>query len=176
LTVYGSYATIEDTPTLIFERRLSHPVDRVWEAITDPDVLIHWFPCAVDVDLRPGGAMEFTFAQDVLPDGSNSMPGEVTELDPPRVFAFAWGEDHLRFELQPVAGGAGCELRLTVGLGTRDKAARDSAGWHVCLDRLEGVLAGDDGPTATGASGEWRTLYEEYQRRGAPAGAAVPGE
>ncbi len=42
--MYGSYATIEDTPTLIFERRLSHPVDRVWEAITDPDVLIHWFP------------------------------------------------------------------------------------------------------------------------------------
>jgi len=76
--MYGSYDTIEDTPTLIFERRLSHPVDRVWEAITDPDVLIHWFPCAVDVDLRPGGAMEFTFAQDVLPDGSNSMPGEIT--------------------------------------------------------------------------------------------------
>ena len=36
--------TIEDTPTLIFERRLSHPVDRVWEAITDPHVLVHWFP------------------------------------------------------------------------------------------------------------------------------------
>jgi hypothetical protein len=104
------------------------------------------------------------------------MPGEITELDPPRRFGFTWGEDHLRFELEPVAGGAGCALRLTVGLGTRDKAARDSAGWHVCLDRLEGVLAGDDGPTATGASGEWRTLYEEYQRRGAPAGAAVPGE
>ncbi len=119
--------------------------------------------------------MEFTFEQDVLPDGSNSMPGEVTELDPPRVFAFAWGEDHLRFELEPVAGGAGCELRLTVGLGTRDKAARDSAGWHVCLDRLERVVAGEDGPAATGASGEWRALYEEYQRRGAPAGAADPG-
>jgi uncharacterized protein YndB with AHSA1/START domain len=176
LTVYGSYATIEDTPTLIFERRLPHPVDRVWEAITDPDVLIHWFPCAVDVDLRLGGAMEFTFEQDVLPDGSNSMPGQVTELDPPRVFAFEWGEDHLRFELEPVPGGAGCALRLTVGLGTRDKAARDSAGWHVCVDRLDRVLAGEDGPPVTGVNEDWRALYDEYQRRGAPAGAAVPGE
>ena len=35
--MYGSYATIEDTPTLIFERRLSHPVDRVWQAISEPD-------------------------------------------------------------------------------------------------------------------------------------------
>ncbi len=178
--MYGSYATIEDTPTLIFERRLSHPVDRVWQAITDPDVLIHWFPCAVDVDLRLGGAMEFTFEQHVLPDGSNSMPGEVTELDPPRVFAFKWGppthEDRLRFELEPVDGGTGCALRLTVGLGTRDQAARDSAGWHVCLDRLERVVAGEDGPAATGVSGEWRELYEEYQRRGAPAGAVIPGQ
>ncbi len=36
--MYGSYATIEDQPTLSFERRLSHPVDRVWRAITDPEV------------------------------------------------------------------------------------------------------------------------------------------
>ena len=178
--MYGSYATIEGTPTLIFERRLSHPVDRVWQAITDPDVLVHWFPSTVELDLRVGGAMKFTFEQAVLPDGSSSMPGQVTELDPPRVFAFSWGPpthgDHLRFELDPVDGGAGCALRLTVALGTRDQAARDCAGWHVCLDRLERVVDGDDGPAATGATGEWRTLYEEYQRRGAPAGAAVPGE
>lgn len=174
--MYGSYTTIEDTPTLIFERRLSHPVDRVWEAITDPDVLVHWFPSAVELDPRVGGSMKFTFEQDVLPDGSNSMPGEVTELDPPRRFGFTWGDDHLRFELEPVAGGAGCALRLTVGLGTRDKAARDSAGWHVCLDRLERVVAGEDGPPVTGVNEDWRALYEEYQRRGAPVGAAVPGE
>jgi Activator of Hsp90 ATPase homolog 1-like protein len=109
--MYGSYATIEDTPTLIFERRLSHPVDRVWQAITDPDVLVHWFPSAVDVDLRVGGAMKFTFDQAVLPDGSDSMPGEVTELDPPSVFAFEWGEDHLRFER--AASGARCTRRTS---------------------------------------------------------------
>ena len=34
--MYGSYDTIEDTPTLSFERRLSHPVDRVWRALTEP--------------------------------------------------------------------------------------------------------------------------------------------
>jgi uncharacterized protein YndB with AHSA1/START domain len=174
--MYGSYDTIEDTPTLSFERRLSHPVERVWQAITDPDALQHWFPSAVEADLRVGGTMKFTFEGHTLPDGSNSMPGEVTELDPPRLFAFDWGEDNLRFELEPVDGGAGCALRLTVALGTRDKAARDAAGWHVCLDRLERLMDGEDGPAATGATSDWRALYEEYERRGAPVGAEIPAE
>jgi uncharacterized protein YndB with AHSA1/START domain len=165
--MYGSYDTVEDQPTLSFERRLSHPVDRVWHAITEPGELQQWFPSRVEADLRVGGKMKFTFDGHAAPD----MPGEVTELDPPRVFAFAWGEDHLRFELEPVDGDRGCALRLTVKLAARDKAARDAAGWHVCLDRLARVLDGEDGPPS-----DWRSLYEEYERRGAPVGAAIPGE
>ena len=152
----------------------------MWQAITEPDELEHWFPSAVEADLRVGGKMKFTFEQTCCPTGRTRWPGEVTEFDPPRVFAFTWGppghEDHLRFELEPVDGETGCTLRLTVALGTRDKAARDAAGWHVCLDRLERLVAGEDGPAVTGASGDWRELYEEYQRRGAPAGRQIPGE
>jgi uncharacterized protein YndB with AHSA1/START domain len=176
MSTYASYAAIADQPTLSFERRLSHPVQDVWTAITDPEELAQWFPTRVQADLEVGGRMTFTFEDFTLPDGSNSMPGEVTELDPPRVFAFRWGEDHLRFELEPLDGDRGCLLRFTVALGTLDKAARDSAGWHVCLDRLEGLLAGAKGPAATGVNGQWRELYDEYQRRGVPAGAEIPGE
>ncbi len=115
-----------------------------------------------------------------LEDAPSTITGRVTEFDPPRRFAFTWGpptrEDHLRFELEPMPGEAACLLRLTVLLDSREKAARDGAGWHVCLDRLDGLLAGDDGPAATGASGDWRGLYDEYQRRGVPAGAPIPGE
>ena len=85
-------------------------------------------------------------------------------------------EDHLRFELDPVDGDTGCALRLTVALAARDKAARDAAGWHVCLDRLDLFVGGEDGPAVTGATGDWRELYEEYERRGAPVGAEIPGE
>jgi uncharacterized protein YndB with AHSA1/START domain len=166
--MYGSYATIADTPTLTFERRLSHPVDRVWRAITVSDELEHWFPSKVVVDeLLPGAEMTFEF-EDMPLDAPSTMTGRVTDFDPPRLFAFYWGEDHLRFDLEPVSGG--CTLRLTVALGTRDKAARDAAGWHVCLDGLESWL-GDES-----AAGEWRDYYDEYQRRGVPAGAPIPGE
>ena len=56
------------------------------------------------------------------------------------------------------------------------QAARDAAGWHVCLDRLGDHLDGaaTAAPTAE-PTGEWRRHYAEYQSRGVPAGAPVPG-
>jgi uncharacterized protein YndB with AHSA1/START domain len=176
--MYGAYDTIENRPALRFERRLSHPVVMVWRAITESDELEHWFPSRVEVDeLRPGAEMTFRFEEMPLEGMPMTIPGRVTEFDPPRLFAFFWGDDYLRFELEPVAGSEdACLLRLTVLLDQREKAARDGAGWHVCLDRLAGLLAGDDGPAVTGASEDWRGLYDEYQRRGVPAGAPIPGE
>ena len=174
MNTYASSARIEDTAMLSFERRLSHPVDRVWRAITDPDELQHWFPSKVVVDeLAIGAEMRFEFEEMPL-EAPSTMTGRVTDFDPPRLFGFTWGppghEDHHRFELQPVGGDTGCALRLTVRLDSRDKAARDAAGWHVCLDRLEEQLGGQ------GMSGEWRGYYDEYQRRGVPGGAPIPGD
>src|SRR4051794_36404325 len=42
---------------LRFERRLSHPIDRVWAALTQPAGLVGWLAEA-DVDLREGGRIE----------------------------------------------------------------------------------------------------------------------
>jgi len=168
--MYGNYATIEDTPTLGFERRLSHPMERVWRAITERDELGHWFPSKVVVDeLAVGAEMRFEF-EDMPLDAPSTMSGRMTEFDPPRVFGFYWGDDHLRFELEPVEVATACTLRLTVRLDSRDKAARDAAGWHVCLDRLERFVGQES------EGGEWRDYYDEYQRRGVPAGAPIPGE
>lgn len=171
-STYGAYRTIDDRPALSFERRLSHPIDVVWRAITEVDELRQWFPSRVEVDeLGPDAEMTFRF-ENMPIDAPSTMTGRVTEYDPPRLFDFYWGADHLRFELEPLSDEDACVLRLTVLLDAREKAARDSAGWHVCLDRLERQLAGAD---AGGREG-WRELYEEYQRRGAPAGAQIPGE
>jgi uncharacterized protein YndB with AHSA1/START domain len=148
-------------------------VEVVWQAITRPDELEQWFPSRVEVDeLRPGAEMTFRFENMPL-DAPSTMTGRVTEFDPPRLFEFYWGEDHLRFELEPIGGSEdACVLRLTVLLDERDKAARDGAGWHVCLDRLGRQLAGAD----PAGRENWRDLYEEYQRREFPTGAPIPGE
>jgi uncharacterized protein YndB with AHSA1/START domain len=167
----GTYVELDGRPALRFERRLAHPVDAVWRAVTEPEELAQWFPAAVEVEPRPGGAMAFHFPGGEAPDSA----GEVLEHDPPRVFAFRWNDDELRFELE-ADGGDGCVLRFTHILDARDRAARDAAGWHVCLDQLERRLAGaGDGP-ATGPTEDWRGLYEDYVARGLPSGAEIPGQ
>jgi hypothetical protein len=87
--------------------------------------------------------------------------------------AFSWGGDHLRFELKPSASGDATELRFTVLLDATDKAARDAAGWHQCLDGLDQVLSGDAELRAN-VPDQWRAYYAEYERRGVPTGALVP--
>lgn len=169
--MHGTYETIDGRPALRFERDLGHPVDDVWHALTTPEELEHWFPTTIEGDWRVGATLSFAHRDGQAP----RMTGEVEEVDPRRLLAFTWGGDHLRFELEPLAGGERCRLRLTVLLDQRDKAARDAAGWHVCLDRLQARLAGgaepapDSSPTET-----WRERYDEYGRRGLPTGAAIP--
>jgi uncharacterized protein YndB with AHSA1/START domain len=154
--VYGSYETYEGKPAVRFERIYPHPVERVWRSITVPEEMASWFPSTVEVDLREGGAMRFTFD----PHLAEPMDGRVVELDPPKVFAFLWGKDLLRLELAPEGDGTRLTLIQTL---EEDEAARNASGWHVCLDKLAGVDT------------DWEPLYEEYQRRGVPAGAEIPG-
>jgi uncharacterized protein YndB with AHSA1/START domain len=170
--MYGAYGAGEGRDALRFERRLAHPVDAVWRAVTDPAELEHWFPTRVEGDVRSGGRLRFTHRDGAAPP----MEGEVTAMEPPHRLAFSWGGDQLDLRLEPSDDGGRCVLRFTVVFDQRDKAARDAAGWHVCLDRLEGSLGGaravglDSSP-----AGGWRDLYEEYARRGLPTGARVPG-
>lgn len=166
----GTYVTVEGSPAVRFERRIDHPIESVWQALTDPERLSHWFPTTVEVDLRVGGAMSFSFPDGGMPD----MTGEVTELDPPRLFAFLWGDEMLRFELEPAEGG--CRLRLTHLITNEDEAARNAAGWQVCLGSLERLLSTGSGEApGTGATGEWREIYDGYVGAGMPSGAAIPG-
>ena len=168
--MHGIYETVDGRPSLTFERRLAHPVERVWRAVTDPAELGHWFPSAVRGEVASGGTLTFEF-----PGGDMILEGEVVELDPPRRFAFTFGDDVLRIELDPA--GDGCLLRFTCLFDDPARASRDAAGWHICLDTLERHLGGT--PTQAPGSEEtpdWRALYEEYQRRGLPAGAPLPGD
>ncbi len=171
--MHASFETTTERPTLRFERRLEHPVDAVWRAITEPSELEHWFPCAVAGEFRLGGRLSFDFHA----DGVDSITGEVTAIDPPRRLSFTWGDDQLHFELEPLDAGErpATRLRFTVELDTRDKAARDAAGWHVCLDRLDRQLAAGAATASTNQlTDEWRGHYDEYRRRGFPADAPLP--
>jgi uncharacterized protein YndB with AHSA1/START domain len=131
--------TIDDRPTLRFERLLRHDPETVWRAVTTPAEMAHWFPAVVETEPRVGAQMSFTF------EGQDTAThGEILELDPPKVFAFRWNDDVLRFEV--VAQQQGCLLVFTHTLGGdwlgRLAAGRNAAGWDVCLAALDARLAG----------------------------------
>jgi uncharacterized protein YndB with AHSA1/START domain len=121
-------------PSVRIERHYPHPIDKVWRAVTTPEHLGAWFPSPVEIDLEVGGAMYFSaFAGDAAADG------KIEELDPPRLLAFTWGTDRLRFELAGTDGGTA--FTLTHSFDDRAGAASFATGWEMCLAGLRQVLA-----------------------------------
>ncbi|MEU5209848.1 SRPBCC family protein [Streptomyces sp. NPDC020742] len=162
--------TSDGRTALRMERRLAHPPEKVWSALTDPAQLGRWFPSAVTVELRPGGAMTFTMPG--VPGAEGVMTGTVTDADEPRLFAFTWGEDHLRWEITP--DGEGSLLILTHTFGDRFGGASFASGWHVCLTTLSGLLDGE--PTAMDRDmGELHEAYVEQFDLGRGVTEETPG-
>jgi uncharacterized protein YndB with AHSA1/START domain len=127
--------------TLRFDRVLPHRRERVWRAVTDSEELASWFPTAVIYEPRVGAPMQFDFGGE---HGLDVWPGEVLEFSPPSVFAFAWGEDVLRFELSEAPEGTRLVFSHSF-VHQPGKEARDAAGWEACFEAFDALLQGDPG-------------------------------
>jgi uncharacterized protein YndB with AHSA1/START domain len=127
-----------DAWTLIFIRQLSHPPAAVWRALTDPAEIDRWAPFAAARDLGTAGDTTLTV---IDRDERVVMPATVLRAEAPRLLEYTWGEDRLRWELEPDGGGTRLTLRHT--LSRRDTDAMVAAGWHLCFVVLDRLLAGD---------------------------------
>lgn len=151
--------TAGERPVLRFERFLPRPVEDVWRAVTDPAEMSSWFPTRIEIDRWQTGA-RLTHHFDDQPFGP--LPGEVLECSPPHRLVFTWDEDTIGFELSAVEGGT--RFVLTEALGA-SKAARNAAGWEVCLERLvDGIVDGD-----------WEPRFERYRASFEPLLGAQEG-
>jgi uncharacterized protein YndB with AHSA1/START domain len=146
----GTLLTDGTRPAVRLERHLPDPPSVVWQAITDREQLQSWFPCDVIVAggrWEVGATISFPFRPE---DIDMTLTGEVLEVDAPTVLAFTWGEEMLRFELSPHGDGTRLVLIDELPVGT---AARNAAGWEVCLDRLAGRKPAPD---------SWRSHFDAY--------------
>ena len=167
----GTYLTLDDgRPAVRFSRLYDHPVDRVWQFVTDADELERWFPSRAEIELRPGGTVRFS-GDPYMEDST----GRVLAVDPPRHLSFEWGGDELRFDLEET-GEKSTRFTLTNVLDAQDSAARNGAGWEVCLAARDARARGEEtaGPHA-GAGAPWKELDTAYVAAGVPSGAPVPG-
>jgi uncharacterized protein YndB with AHSA1/START domain len=164
--MYGTVQQLEDRRwQLRFTRTLRHPRAKVWRAITEPDHLAHWFPTSIEGERATGAQLRFTFPGGQAPP----MEGEMLAFEPESVMEFQWGPDVIRVELRSLPEGT--ELTLLDTLEERGKAARDGAGWHVCLDALEAALSGNADSRQQMAA--WAEVHPHYVESFGPEAATV---
>jgi uncharacterized protein YndB with AHSA1/START domain len=126
------------------ERRIEHPIDKVWDAIATPDGIKGWLGRA-QIDLAEGGEVRLQFDKTV----GNVVTGTVTAADPPHVLEYTFGQPDsiLRWELEQ-DGPSATRLVLTHTLPSPEHRADAAAGWHTLLDMIPAAIDGED-PTWT---------------------------
>jgi uncharacterized protein YndB with AHSA1/START domain len=126
---------------LRYERRLAHPIDRVWAAVTDPAELRGWLAEA-EVDLAVGGRVDLRWLNTDDEGNTATATGRVTAVDPPRLVEYDT-EPHgvLRFELREDGPGTALTFTITTR-APADQVDLARSGWHIHLEHLAEALDG----------------------------------
>jgi len=150
--------------TLVLVRELRHPPEKVWQALTDPAQLREWAP--FDADRNLGSVGVTVKLTTVGAPTLHVTETKVTRADAPRVLEYNWGGQDIRWELESHGGGTRLTLWHNID---RNFISMGAAGWHICLDVLAGLLAGQPigrivGPDAMKFGG-WQRLNAEYAKQ-----------
>ena len=144
--------------TLILVRDLRHSPENVWQALIDPAQLREWAPYDADGRLDTvGSTVKLTWV-----GTGRATETRVTQVDPP--YLLDYGD--IRWELEEREGGT--RLTLWHSIDCRF-VCWGAAGWHICFDVLDRLLAGQPiarmaGPQAMHLDG-WQRLTAEYARQ-----------
>jgi uncharacterized protein YndB with AHSA1/START domain len=157
---YGTVHKRADAYELRFERQLLHPVEKVWDALTNPAQRALWFAPG-EIDLTLGGRVSLAFTDD-----DSVIDGLVTAIAPPALLEFTWtdnGKDFgfVRWELIPDDASTRLVLTHNVPEAARDFGLPALAGWHTLLAQLVALL--DDQPFP---QNRWQELHDHYARVG----------
>jgi uncharacterized protein YndB with AHSA1/START domain len=112
-----------------------HPVQKVWQALTNPEALRAWL---MDNDFEPRVGKRFTLrarqGRPLPPASRGWQECEVLEIEPPRRMVWSWrhneGEAPTRVEFRLEEAGSGTRLTLShTGETDAISAARLTEGW-----------------------------------------------
>ena len=148
--------------TLILIRELRHPPTKVWRALTEPEHLREWAPFDADRPLDTAGQVKLSTVGTPAPLISETT---VTRAEAPRLLEYSWGENEMRWELEPVGNGTRLTLWHNID---RKYVSMGAAGWHICFDVLGRFLDGQPIGRIVGSHAmkfEWQRLHAEYSRQ-----------
>ena len=163
----GTLERHDDHRLIRFERRLAHPVERVWRALTDPDEISAWLALA-ELELQEGGRVVLTWQNSDAEGNTAVARGTVSALEPPWLLEFDTDiHGRLRWELRP--DGDSTVLTFSAEVELPDEyETKVIAGWHIHLDHLQKVLDGGriDWPNWDREHRpDWERIHERYAAR-----------
>jgi uncharacterized protein YndB with AHSA1/START domain len=164
----GTITIEEEYGILEFERRLSHPKEIVWNAITDPKEIFKWMSDYKGTfDGYNGGAIDL-----VNTVSGSHVTGDILVWDLHRIFEYEWHispnpdwfphgepESVIRWELKLDGDSDTLLLTVTHSRLTKSTALLFSPGWHAYLDRLEASLNNQVLPDLMRRRAEVKELY-----------------
>ena len=131
------------TESLSFEFDLKHSPDKVWRALTDPELLKEWLLPAIDLKLEHGAA--FTFKTQAYPGWDGTVNCKFVEIEPKRKLKYTWSVPFLdtvvTFTLTPTPTGTRLSL-VQSGFNEQQKKEFGGAryGWKMMGQKLVDLL------------------------------------
>jgi uncharacterized protein YndB with AHSA1/START domain len=135
---------MSETRTLVVERVVPHPPEKVWRALTQTALLEDWL---MKNDFKPTVGAKFAFRTQPMPHWNGVVDCEVLAVEPHQRLSYSWNaagglQTTVTWTLTAVEGGTRLRLEQS-GFGPQDdnnyKGAAD--GWQRNIDALEKVLA-----------------------------------
>ncbi len=161
------------TTLLTLGLTIDAPAARVWDYITEPELLARWSPIVPDRPLTVVGPAHSQESPE-----APAAEARVIEVESGTVLRHAWGMGEVLWELtesEVGAAGGGVEsshLALTQTFAQQDLVPMTAAGWHVCFAVLSLVLDGQDVERVVGEDAMavgWDALRDAYVRNFASA-------
>lgn len=133
--------TAIETRSVVVEREIPFPPDKIWRALTQPQLIAEWL---MQNDFRPVVGHHFDFRADW-----GSVACQVLEIEPNKALSYTWAalglESVVNWTLVPT--GTGTHLRMEQsGFRPDQEQAYQGAryGWQKFLARLEQIVARGD--------------------------------
>ena len=134
--------TATEIRTVVIERELPHPPEKIWRALTQPHLIEEWL---MKTDFQPVVGRGFRFTADW-----GGVDGQVTTVEPNRTLAYTWDamglESTVTWTLTPTSGGTHLRMEQSGFRPDQEQAYQGAKfGWQRFLGNLDQVLARLDG-------------------------------
>jgi uncharacterized protein YndB with AHSA1/START domain len=135
--------TATETRSVVVEREIAFPPEKIWRALTQPHLIEEWL---MKNDFRPVAGHRFNLRKDPQPDLSVVVDCQVVAVEPNKTLSYTWAayglESVVTFTLTPTSTGTHLRMEQSGFRPDQQQAYQGAkAGWRQFFASLEKLLA-----------------------------------